>query len=681
MLGSWVPLLSLALAGGGDELAAALARLSSPSGLERASAERWLGIHAERESYPELAAAAAAGGAEVRARLARALGSDARHFALAALFLGERDEGLASVGADALERLAARWTEGLHAPPATRGELRAHLAEIDQRRVPEHLVLAPAPALEVALEELARAGQLPLGWAVEDADAPRPTAASRGAWHEIVLSLADSAGLGVSGFGLERDPEERADARGFLLFAPTGGPPASGGEWIARWCRRLAGPPSAERARAARNLARLGWPGALSYLEELWVQRGDRDALEGLLCAAAQQRVVPALLSAQAIEPLLAEAERGIAAALEAGAGDGGARGAATRRLFALRALGCRGRSGEDLRPALVAGLDGASARGRWLRLAVLAGWGCALEEPDAIRRAALGPEAPRALARMGLAALASTRGASRRERLELDATPWLSALSADAVAGPGVAAAEWADLLAGAGYAPSAALRDPAPSAAWSAEGRLALFAWSLRVSDAQAAAAHLAALAVPPSGGVLADALARELESQAELGAAALAAETLQGARARPGDASSRAGLERVAALAGLASEESLQPLLARAFPAAGEAPDYPLLGMLGGRQDELGERARGTLVQSVGSEPLSAEARAAVQRISDRLHGRGADALAARFLDALSLRGRALASPWVLDLRAGLWPLPPRVDPRPLGAREPRLEPGEL
>ena len=57
-----------------EELRAAVTALSSVTAADRSRGERWLAAHAASADYPTLADTAVSGGAEVRVRLARAVG-------------------------------------------------------------------------------------------------------------------------------------------------------------------------------------------------------------------------------------------------------------------------------------------------------------------------------------------------------------------------------------------------------------------------------------------------------------------------------------------------------------------------------------------------------------------------------------------------------------------------------
>src|SRR6185503_11636124 len=118
MIGALLTLLLLARAGP-DEFTDQLARLGAPRSAERAAAERWLQAHLVFERYPELAAAALAGDAEVRGRIVRVLGSDARHLALALALGAEKDATLGALGREAV-RAAVVHADPRLAEPAQR---------------------------------------------------------------------------------------------------------------------------------------------------------------------------------------------------------------------------------------------------------------------------------------------------------------------------------------------------------------------------------------------------------------------------------------------------------------------------------------------------------------------------------------------------------------------------------
>lgn len=697
------------------DLTAALAELASASGEVRSAAERWIGAHVERDDYPALARAAESGGSEVRERLARALGGDARHFGLAVLFLAERDAALRAVGAGALERQTARWCPGLDGRPLLGLALVQELEQVASR-LPSHLfTLAPERSAEAALEELAATGALPLGWAIEDeralwrepegsgspggAEAGAPGAPFRGDWPELLARLAEASGTALQGHGLAREAGELPGGRGFVLLArPLGVAAPNGITWCARWCLRLAGPPSRDRTRAACNLARVRWPAALAWLERRWLDEGDADALEGLLCAAAEGRVAPALWAPATIARVVAEAEARVAAR------EPEARAEGARRMRALAALGRLAPDGTDLAARLSAELAGASPRGRWVRLTALAAWGAELPDPAAVRASALVAGSPRPLAEAGLAAWtayplgpgepgepggggSTAWGGAAPPALDPAALAvWLGGLADED------AARRWTVLLARSGARPPEPWRAPAgPPGRWSPWGGLALALWHLQAGEADAAAGRLAAVlgaAGGPEGAAgLEEAAARSIRA---LGrpvpdgwpggwpGGGPAGDPRDGFLAALG-ALRPASAARLADLLGRTPEADLEACLARATGAAGGGVDAAVLGVLAGRDDDVGARARGTLLPLLGSEPPSEAVLRAVQAASDGLFARRADELAEGFLADLERQARTSTLPWARAVRAGGWPLPPGTDPRPLGEREPRLEPG--
>ena len=75
---------------------------------------------------------------------------------------------------------------------------------------------------------------------------------------------------------------------------------------IVRWCRDLVRDGDSVRQRAAATaLASLDWPAAIQWLELRWLERGDVPSLEGLLAAAARDRVAPCLQRPDVISGIL----------------------------------------------------------------------------------------------------------------------------------------------------------------------------------------------------------------------------------------------------------------------------------------------------------------------------------------------------------------------------------------
>src|SRR5262245_37185313 len=104
-------------------VAVRLAELSSPAAADRARAERWLAAHLGAADLERVARTAAEGDAEVRRRLAAALGAEDRSFGLAAQLARSPEPAAAAVGREALGELAARFAPALDDPPLTGLEL------------------------------------------------------------------------------------------------------------------------------------------------------------------------------------------------------------------------------------------------------------------------------------------------------------------------------------------------------------------------------------------------------------------------------------------------------------------------------------------------------------------------------------------------------------------------------
>ena len=679
-----------------EELREKLFALTSPEAAVRWRAERWLGAHLSAGDAETLAAAALAGDAEVRQRLVRALGSDDRHLGLAAELAGRAEGDLAALGEQALRELAARWSEGSLERGVSGRELAARLARLAERTDPTPLVvdLADAPATTIALVS-AHAG-LPFGLVLDPALAAASPPGERGLragpWHQIVQDLANDWHVGLEGFGLEAPESELREGVAWLRFAPrheAGRVP--GFELVLRWIRAVAASEDASgRAAAARALGRLGWPAALGWLEERWTASDDEAALLGLVAAAEGGQVGGALAEPARFEALVARAVRGVAAA------DPAERRHARSLLRALARVGGHGPAGEDLASAAVRAAEAAGgdpAVARWTALALVEALGAAGDERvlasarEALAGRAAFPPVVRRQALFAWNALARARGAP----------PPPPALADPAALWSGVERPADADALArglaAAGLAPPAEWRTPEGlPAGLDATGRVGVLAWWLWSGDVGTAAGHAVALARDPAGAETGERLARVLRPPFLAGervrVGAFLGETRRALAAEP---QAEAALDRTALLIGALPPVDVDALAARAL-----APpvDWALVGALAGLAfPAAGERARAAVqaaLESALAEGASLESAAPVLRAAERaltdLYSLGPAAgpsggregplavVRRRFLDALR---RTLSGAPDNGLRAalvrGAWPLPPQVEPRPLGATE--------
>jgi hypothetical protein len=666
---TWITCALLALPAR-DEFGEQLARLAAPRAAERAAAERWLQAHLVLERYPALAEAALAGDAEVRARLARVLSADTRHLGLALALCAEKDPGLTALGREAVRAGVARAEPRL-GEIALRDGLEALLARAASESAPESLRLAANRPLGELLEELMLAVELPLGLTFDTRVAtstPRrddgsSSGPSSGPWNEVLLRLAGGRGLTLECHGWPRGRTLEIPTGAFLRFAPSGEPARTGVEHVSEWLIALARPgEEGARVLAARNLAATGFAPGLAWMEELVRTRGDRAAREGLLLGAARGLVAPVLLAPEVLGPLLVEAEQ-----------QGGARSG--RILAALARAGCFDARAQALAPRLLAELDGASARGRWIRLFLLERNGCeappgqaagvgALEPrlaamlADASTPAALRLQALYTLARLGPSGAPAVAGLEEVFRLPLDARERerlgrvLAALS---VAPP------WAD-----------AARIPA---GWGGAERGALLEAWLWQSRTDTAAAHLAARLAgePATLAARGEALAEELAPWLARGAGAELAQVLTRARAlSPSLSPSLASeLERLQLLLGLVPAGEVPGVLERRrFALVAPDADLAVLAVLGGypRPLEVEKTARDRLLARLGAAlaenrplPEVQALLAALERAAQGLYAGGRDRVAAedivgpvRQLLQRTKGGRRM------DLRA--WPAPP-------------------
>jgi len=291
--------LCLGLAAFDGELAAWLERAGASDWAERERAQRWLATHLETADAGAVALRAASGDAEVRARLARAIGGQARLLELASRLALRTEPPAVELGREALREQILGFDPGAEAAPS---EAADWLSEL-RRGLPELLGLSAelraGPAQNV-LDLLARhaSGAPPLVLDPRALPARSPVEGTElaGTLPELLLQCASDRGLYVRGFGF--DPA--TEGRPWILLAPLDPRGASAAELLAAWVTGAADPAREADARAsdARALAAVGWPAALEFLERRWVG-GDEAALDGLLLAAGRGRVVPALQDPQ----------------------------------------------------------------------------------------------------------------------------------------------------------------------------------------------------------------------------------------------------------------------------------------------------------------------------------------------------------------------------------------------
>ncbi len=667
------------------DLAGALERLGAPSALERARAQAWIGLHARREDFPRLAAAARAADAEGRGRLARALATDDRHVGLAVLFALESAPELAAIGRGALEDAALRWSEELARTPLTGVELERRLARLAKRGAGAPFLLDLARPLETGVGLLRRRGGLSAGLVLDPDVGPRPpdpAALERpfgGAWDRVLLALARDNGVALEGFGLEDLDQPAPAARRWLRLAPLrGAGRETGAALLVRWCLRVAEPGDLERRRAAaRALAACGWPAAVAWLEELWRERADEAALEGLVLAASVGRVAPALASEQGLRALRERAARALAEAVPGPAGADAVE-RASELVHAAGALGCLDARGAPLAPVLLEGWDACGARERWWRLAVLELAGCASGAEarcEALLRELLdAPGTPAAVRFQALAAWCALEPAL----VPLDAGGAPPALAGrDALVAAARRPDRAAELLAfleRAGVAADEAWRAP------DAEGAALAAAWQL-AGEALEPAARSLVQAVAGGAGERAREL---LDGLVGRGQGPRAAAALARAAALAGDA--RGPLDEIAFRLGLLQGEALQAFLDARGPVVA-LPDG-LLGawaVRGPDPAQAQELLLARLQEALGGgegEALHAALARSVEEALAGLFAAGRDAEAVR-LAALARRllDSYERSPLARELLQRGFPAPPRAAPWPLAWRERRPDPAAL
>jgi hypothetical protein len=701
-----------------DDLGARLSELSAPRAEDRARAERWLGIHLRPGDYPQVAAAAAEGGVEVRRRLARALGADDRHLALAAHLLTESRAGLVEVGELAVEELVERWRRAplvtlrvddddaaaLKPTPdprpagAERGLGGIRLRQALRALAEEKRTVILPPGLDVdpggfagALARVARLARMPLGLAIEPGLAGLRNARSvpdpdwTGDWPDALEHIVRRHGLALEAFGI--DAKGRAGRGAFVHVVARD---REGEETLhallARWCRELQAAPDAERrVEAARALAGTRWPAALAWMEARWRDAGDSAAREGVLVAATLERQLTALADPAVVAELLRDAD----AALVAGAPDDLAQ--AHLVLDALARGTALGPGGASLAPTLLADWDAASPRARWLRLAILEGRGVTAAARESVRAvtddllaAPPGTHAPYLLRQALQTRVRLALGAPDRPPSPAIADP-AGLLSA---AGDATEARELLRLLARAGAAPSAAPLE-------SELARVTLAGWWLEVGDVPAAAAELAALGVlagpaaAPAQDLAADVLSTWARPWGRADGRARMGELLALLRARAAGsvdpiADARLGLllgvRRLEDPTGAASDEQGA---APGWP----QPDYAELGARGGQlAPGPGSAAReelvGLLERAVAEgwdrdalAPLLAACERAVEELAFAGWARQSELF--RYQLGAVLTGQR-AAPLSKTLRARRWPRAPGPPPMEPRARERRLDP---
>lgn len=627
-----------------DEFSERFAQLASPRAEERTAAERWLAAHLELARYAELAESALAGDAEVRGRLVRALGSDARHLGLALELCTETDIGLATLGREAVRAGVARFDPRLGEPGLRgklelglrgRDELELVLRQVATRSPPQCWRLDTRLALDELCAQLELVAELPVGLTVDARVATsvirREGELASGPWDELLLRLARALGVVIECHGITPARASEISPGAFLCLTREQDPPRTGAERITGWLLTLATDrDELARTRAALNLASSGFAPALAWMDQRCAARGDPAARAGLLRAAARGRVAPTLLSAPVFEALLGEAE--------AGGGAGSA-----RILCALARSGCFDADGRALAPRLLAGFDAAAPAVQWSRLFLLERSGCAAPAAAAPVRALLADSAtPAALRLRALFFLCSGAGTAVPAPPQVADLAALFRLGLDSTDLQRLGRVLRLLELAPPHRAPAAIPRD------WSARERLDLLqAWLWR-GEAEPLAAHAAAWLEGASevSAARGEALADELAPWRARGARPLLQDVL--GRARELVPAQAAELERVRLLLGLVpGPEVGQVLSSGGYVLQGPAADLALLAALAGypvaipAERMAREQLHARMVLALQENRTLASARAlldAIERAASNLYAAGRDENGDAFVRAL-------------------------------------------
>ena len=594
-----MPLLAciLLLAAADGDTGAWLAKLRSPSSVERASAQSWLARHLESGDVDLVRAAAASGDAESRRRLALALADDDAHVALAVSLAADAAPQAAALGRDALEERLARWCPGW-----TRGGL-DRSATLRGVRVKGDRAIAVDPRtkdrrLDLAVDQLVRfaPGAVPIVLDPDLALSEHPREATsatvlQGSFERVLDELVRLHRADLEGFAVERedDPEASDDAASepdgprrpwILVRRAVEKENRRGTDRMIDWCVEIAraGEP-ARRSACARALAATGWSGGIAWLEQRAFAAKDEAALDGVLLAAARGQVAPSLARPEIVRDLLARPS--------------------DERARAVAAAGPIGPKGEDLGAVVAESLATLPPREQWLRLVALEGMRspstAVVQAEDSLLAA------PKVAAPVRFQAL--------RARAESKLAPGVAVAVADASAllawaddaGKG---SECARLLAALAVAPG-----PPGSPV-----RFAELEWAFLAGDGSGAAPRIVSLA----NGAGLEALAERTRAWVRRGAGARFDATLAAARALPGADAEK--LERLALLSGAGGEE----LRSRWIAKIGDAPRTreDLLGLAAAAGAADGPRARAALVHALASDAKLDDVAAALELAVDVL-----------------------------------------------------------
>ncbi len=439
--------------GPGEDLGPIVERLAGPDPVARRLAQRDLSRALTGVGEAAVLDAALEGApTEAQRRVARVLGREPRLLGLAADLAASGQGPAARVGREAIEAHLARWSSSAFDEPEvavldpTRQEVPLPDAWIDGSSL--QLALDPVAGGGVAVfDRLDRWGGGPAPIVLDPRVVTRvvrrpvpvlDSARLQGSWAEVLESLCRLHGVAyqVQGYrypgekrpgdgpAIGAEDDEGAVARPFVHVVPAGTTElapvgvdlrARASDEIVRWCRDLVRDGDAVRQRAAAMaLASLDWPAAIQWLELRWLERGDVPSLEGLLAAAARDRVAPCLQRPDVLSRILgivdeeaAEVVR-LRAARETALGEAAVAEAEEALQEASRALDERAQrfavglariapvavtadaGGRSLIDVFLDGFESAPPAGRWIRLAALEGLGLESERAARAARQAL---------------------------------------------------------------------------------------------------------------------------------------------------------------------------------------------------------------------------------------------------------------------------------------------------
>lgn len=644
-------LLSLSLA----DLTSSIERLSAPSALERARGERALVRELEGATTEQLVELLSAADAEPRRRVARALASRDEYLGLALELFGTP---LEDVGRQAVRGLVARWAPDPLALPKHGNSLGRDLAQMVERENRDVFLAPRGMGVADAFHALDRQADSPLELVLDPGlkGAATLTRDMSGGWYDLSLALARSQPRAeLVGYGV--DPfVPRAKRRGWIACVPRNLLARSASDVLEAWCLAAIDEDPRTRTDGLRALVGTGWPAALIWAEAR-VRAGDLLARGVLLEAAARGDVSPVLTTQSAVRRTLDEFDALI---------DENPR-RAHRRLAALFGQPATTPTGESLIDTLLDGFDELSDASRTARWWVLAAWGshgADAERVAELARAQLTRDDLSSEALEALIGALALRGPGAN-RLPLA----LSARQTERV----LVVSEAHDLLR---FADAAVDPDPAGGAS-----RPALcVSWLVGRGDVERAVEFTEARLAADAEFDPARALAI-WQTAGEAGAIEPYCRRLALAR---GDEDPF--VRRLRFLFGL-----LDPVEAGRFARAASIPpggtglataDLPVLAaIVSGPWVETAKRVVETLQAELlvrASQPDETEPPTALLAAFDRIladfTAQGRDVELDPLLSVLERLMRRAPAPWARELR-GRWPLPPRVQARPLGQLRPR------